>query len=72
MRRATNLIHTSETQTARFTFNYFSTDIRKCEGIDHANVIFKTGPQVTYMVLAGDLLPAGTALLTPIVKSEVF
>jgi len=39
--------------------------IRKCEDIDHANVIFRTGPRATYMVLAGDLVPAGTALVTP-------
>jgi len=37
----------------------------KCEDIDHANVIFRTGPRATYMVLAGDLVPAGTTLVTP-------
>jgi len=48
-----------------FTFNYFCIDIRKCEDIDHANVIFRTGPRAIYMVLAGDLVPAGTTLVTP-------
>jgi len=41
MRRATSLIHTSEIKIAQFTFNYFSIDTRKCEEIDHANVIFE-------------------------------
>jgi len=65
MRRATSLILTFEIKIAQFTFNYFSIDIRKCEEIDHANVIFRTGPRATYMVLVGDLVPAGTALVTP-------
>jgi len=55
MRRATSLINTSEIKIAQFTFNYFSIDIRKCEEIDRANVVFRTGPRATYMVLAGDL-----------------
>jgi len=33
--------------------------------IDHADVIFRTGPRATYLVLAGDLVPAGTTLVTP-------
>jgi len=49
---------------AQFTFNYFSIDIRKCEGIDHADVIFRTCPRATYIILAGDLVPAGTTLMT--------
>jgi len=38
--------------------------------VDHANanVIFRTGPRATYMVLAGDLVPVGTTLVTPAVK----
>jgi len=58
------LIHNSEIKIAQFTFNCFSIDIRKCEQIDHTNVFFRTGPRATYMVLAGDLVPAGTALVT--------
>jgi len=27
-------------------------------------VIFRAGPRATYMVLAGDLVPAGTTLVT--------
>jgi len=30
-----------------------------------ANVISRTSPCATYMVLAGDLVPAGTTLVTP-------
>ena len=51
--KATSLIHTSEIKITRYTFKYFSIDIRKCEDIDHANVIFGRGPRATYMVLAG-------------------
>ena len=40
-----------------------------CEDIDHANVIFKTVPRATYVVLAGDLVPAGTTLVTPWLES---
>jgi len=50
---------------AQFDFNYFSIDIRKCEDIDHANVAFRTGQRSTYMVLADDLVSAGTMLVTP-------
>ena len=49
---------------AQFTFNYLS--------VDHANDIFRTGPRVTYMVLAGDLVPAGTTLVTPGLQALVF
>jgi len=37
----------------------------KCEHIDHPNVIFRRGPRSTHVVLAGDLVPAGTTLVTP-------
>jgi len=50
---------------AQFTLNYFSIDIPWCDGIDHANIIFVTGQRATYMVLAGDSVPAGTTLVTP-------
>jgi len=36
----------------------------KAGPVDHADVIFRTGPRVTYMVLAGDMVPTGTALVT--------
>jgi len=41
--------------------------IRQCEDIDHANDIFGTGPQATYLVLAVDLVPVAgtTTLVTP-------
>ena len=61
MRRATSLIHTSEKKFAQFIFHYLTIG----GDIDHANVIFRTDPRATYMVLAGDLVPAGTTLVTP-------
>jgi len=42
------------------------------EDIDHANVIVVTSPKATYMVLAGDLVPADTTLVTPAVKFLVW
>jgi len=61
MRRATSLIHTSE---IKILLNLPSITLVlifvKCEDIDHADVIFRTGPRAAYMVLASDLVPAGT------------
>jgi len=37
---------------------------------DHANVIFRTGQKATYMVLVGNLVPAGTTLVTPVLESQ--
>jgi len=56
MRKATSLIQVCITHFwnkifAQFTFHYFSIG----EDVDHANVIFRTGPRATYMVLAGDV-----------------
>ena len=63
------MLHTSEIKIfAQFTFHYFIIG----EDIDHANVIFITGPRATYMVLAGDLVPQGTTLVTPPVKFLVW
>ena len=39
--------------------------MRQCEDIYHADFIFRTGPRATYLFLAGDLVPAGTTLVTP-------
>ena len=50
-------------------FNYFIIHNRECEDIDHGNVIFRTGPRATYLVLAGDLVSADTTLVTPGVMS---
>ena len=62
MRRANSLIHTSEIKNFdQFTFQYFFIG----EDIDHANVSFSTGPRATYMVFADNLVPKGTALVTP-------
>jgi len=65
MRRATSLIqvcitHFRSKNFAQLTFHYFSIG----EDIDHANVIFRTDPRATYMVLADDLVPAGTTSVT--------
>jgi len=73
MRRATNLIqvcitHFWNKNFTQFTLHYFIIG----EDIDHADVIFRTGPRATYMVLAGDLVPAGTTLVTPAVKFLVW
>jgi len=40
--------------------------------IDHANIIFRTGPRATHMVLADDLVPADTTLVFPTVKFLVW
>ena len=69
MRRATSLIqvcitHFRNKNFAQFTFYDFSIG----EDINHADVIFRTGPRATYMVLADDPVPAGTTLVTPAVK----
>jgi len=29
-------------------------------------MLFRTGPRATYLVLAGDLVPEGTTLVTPV------
>jgi len=36
-----------------------------CDDTHHLNVISKTDPQPTNVVLAGDPVPVGTVLLTP-------
>jgi len=38
-----------------------------CEATGHANAIFRTGPRAAHVVLAGDLVPADTMLVTPAV-----
>jgi len=73
MRRATSLIqvcitHFRNKHFDQFTFHYFSIG----EDSDHADVIFRTGPRATYMVLADDLVPAATTLVTPAVKFLVW
>ena len=61
MRKDTSLIHTSG-KNALFTFNYVTIKaIHECEDTDHVNATFRTGPRGTH---AGDLVPAGTILVT--------
>jgi len=40
-------------------------DIRQCEDTDHVHAVVRTGPWATHMVRTGDLVPAGTMLVTP-------
>ena len=40
-------------------------DIYQREDTDHVYAIVKTGPLATHVVRAGDLVPAGTMLVTP-------
>jgi len=40
-------------------------DIPQCEETDRVYVIFRTSPRATEMGCAGDLVPAGTMLVTP-------
>jgi len=39
--------------------------IHQCQNTDHVYAIVRTSLQVTHMVRAGDLVPAGTVLVTP-------
>jgi len=70
MRRATSLIHTSEiTHFDQFIFNVFvinkTNHIHLCEDTDHVDTIIRTDPRATHVVATGDLVPAGTMLVTP-------
>jgi len=40
-------------------------DICQCEDTDHVYAAVRTGPWATHMVRTGDLVPAGTMLVTP-------
>ena len=40
-------------------------DIHLCEDIAYVTGIFRIGPRATHVVLVGDLVPAGTMLVTP-------
>jgi len=63
MLRASCLIHISKNENfAQFTFNY----VNLCDNTHHLNPIFITGPQETTVVLEGDMVPAGTMLVTPV------
>ena len=39
-------------------------DIYQCEDTDHVYAVVRTGPWATHMVHTGDLVPAGTMLVT--------
>jgi len=40
-------------------------DFPQCEDTDHVYVIFRRNPRATKIGRAGDLVPAGTTLVTP-------
>jgi len=71
MRRATNLIHTLliynllNLSSIMLSINKISKDIHLDEDTDHPYAICRTSPQATNMVCAGDLVLAGTTLVTP-------
>jgi len=44
-------------------------DIHQCEDANHVYAIVRTGPRATYVVRAGDLVPAGTMLVTPVLHT---
>ena len=64
--------HTSEIKIAKFVFNFViihkNKDIHPCENTDHVYAIVRTSPQATNDVRAGDLVPAGTILVTPAIR----
>jgi len=43
-------------------------DIHQCEDTDYVYAVVRTGPWAIHMVRAGDLAPAGTMLVTPVVQ----
>ena len=49
----------------QFTYYVIINDVNLCDDTHHLNAILKTGPRVTNVVLGGDLVPAGTVLMTP-------
>lgn len=62
-------IHFWNKNFAELVFNYVIinkiNDINLCENTDDVNIVFRTGPQATHLVCAGNLVPAGTMLVTP-------
>ena len=73
MRRADSLIHTLLTKIWSICLNYViinaNSIINQCENTDHVHAIIRTSPRATHMVRAGDLVPAGTVLVTAAVDT---
>jgi len=46
-------------------FSFIIKNIHQPEDTDHVYVIFRTSPRATHMFHAGNLVPAGTTLVTP-------
>jgi len=45
-------------------------DIHLYENTDPVNALFRTGPQAIHVVLAGNLMPVDTMLVTPVLQQE--
>jgi len=58
-------MHTSEIKKlVQFTYYVIINYVNLCDDTHHLNATFKIGPRSTSVVLAGDLVPAGTVLVT--------
>jgi len=69
MRRVSSLMHTSEIEKllnlTLIILVLIIDDIRQCEDVVRANVIFRTGPRGDLLVSCGRPVPARTTLVTP-------
>ena len=45
-------------------------DIHQCEDANYVCAIVITSPRATHVVRGGDLVPAGTMLVTPVLESD--
>jgi len=68
------LVHTAEIFKILVQFTYYGmiVDVNVCDDTHHLIAIFKRGPRATNEVLAGDLVPAGTVLVTPVLHAFQF
>jgi len=46
-------------------------DIHQCRDTKHVYAIVRTSPRATHVVRVGDLVPAGTMLVTPVLDNAV-
>jgi len=46
-------------------------DIHQCQDTKHVYAIVRTSPRATHVVRVGDLVPAGTMLVTPVLDNAV-
>jgi len=59
-----SFIHTSEINIGSIYLCYHLNDLHLSEDANNVNAIFGTDTRATHVVLAGDLVPAGTTLVT--------